>query len=84
MSESFKIPAEFGWRCGTEIKMTNIIHTSENSFDSTLAVGRVYELHKKIVGPYDNYVCDHCSRLTVFASDVIPYPCPTVKALEGN
>ena len=44
----------------------------------------VKQLHKQIVGPYDNYVCDHCSRLTVFESDVIPYPCPTIQALEGK
>lgn len=45
---------------------------------------RVQELHKQILGPYDNYICEHCSRLTVFASDVIPYPCPTIKALDGE
>jgi hypothetical protein len=46
--------------------------------------GQVKELHKQIQGPYDNYICEHCSRLTVFASDVIPYPCPTIKALDSD
>jgi hypothetical protein len=45
---------------------------------------RVQELHKQIQGPYDNYVCEYCSCLTVFASDVIPYPCPTIKALDDD
>jgi len=83
MSESFEIPAEFGWRCGTEIKMT-FDYTKSMEKELLWAIERVNELHKKIPGPYDDYVCDHCSRLTVFASDVIPYPCPTIQALEGN
>jgi len=83
MSESFESPAEFGWKCGTEMKMT-FNYTESMEKELLCAVERVNELHKQVPGPYDDYICDHCSRFTPFASEVIPYPCPTVKALEGN
>lgn len=41
----------------------------------------VLSLHKQIVGPYDNYICDHCTDLYGDTADVIPYPCPTLKLL---
>ena len=45
---------------------------------------RIYGLHKEILGPYDNYICEHCSYLYGDSADVIPYPCPTIDAYEGN
>ena len=45
------------------------------------AVERVKELHDKIQGPYDNYVCSHC---TIDEYIYAEYPCPTIEALEGN
>lgn len=53
-------------------------------------VEAVKELHKKVNGPYDNSVCDHCSELVMLAIEdntapaVIEYPCPTITLLEGN
>jgi len=81
MSESFENPAEFGWRCGTEIKVNESIR---NSMEKELlwAVERVNELHKEVPGPYDDYICDHCSSFTPFESEVIPYPCPTIRAIN--
>lgn len=81
MSESFENPAESWWTCGTEIKVNSI----KNSMEKELlwAVERVNELHKQVPGPYDDYICDHCSSFTPFESEVIPYPCPTIKALDG-
>jgi hypothetical protein len=65
------------------MKTFNKLEISTNkSFDSTLAVSRIYDLHKQVPGPYDDYICDHCSSFTPFASEVIPYPCPTVRAIN--
>jgi len=85
MNESITNPAEFGWTCGTEIKVNFEIGKSiKNSLEKELlwAVERVNELHKQVPGPYDDYICDHCSSFTPFASDVIPYPCPTIRAIN--
>lgn len=92
MSESFEIPAESGWRCGNEVRMNfEVIEINEEEvrekhlgFDAILAIGRVYDLHKAVPGPYDDYICDHCSSFTPFESEVIPYPCPTIRAIEGE
>lgn len=47
-------------------------------------INRLQDLHKPIVGPADNYVCDHCTDLYGDTADFIPYPCPTIKILEGE
>lgn len=92
MSESFEVPAESGWRCGNEMKMNfEVIEINEEEvrknhlgFDAILAIGRVYDLHKAVPGPYDDYICDHCTDLYIGSDDVIPYPCPTIRAIEGE
>lgn len=45
------------------------------------AVVRVRELHKKVNGPYDNYICDHCYYDEYHFYE---YPCPTIKVLNGE
>jgi hypothetical protein len=83
MNESFKIPAKLGWTCGTEMKINNKLNNLVLIEKELLwAVKRVNELHKQVPGPYDDYICDHCSSFTPFASEVIPYPCPTIKAIN--
>jgi hypothetical protein len=71
MNESFEIPANFDWLASVAVELVD-------------AVDRVKELHKQVPGPYDDYICDHCSSFTPFASEVIPYPCPTIKTIEGK
>ena len=83
MNGSFKIPAKLGWRCGTEMRMNDKLNNLVLIEKELLwAVERVNELHKQVPGPYDNYICDHCSSFTPFASEVIPYPCPTIRAIN--
>ena len=83
MNESFEIPAEFGWRCGTEMRMNDKLNNLVLIEKELLwALERVRELHKQVPGPYDDYVCDHCTDL--YGDDAIPYPCPTIKAIEGE
>ena len=45
------------------------------------AVWRVRELHSKINGPADDFICSHC-----FIDEYVYYefPCPTIKALDGK
>jgi len=83
MNESFKIPAEFGWRCGTEMRMNDKLNNLVLIEKELLwALERVNELHKQVPGPYDNYICDHCSSFRLDPADIIPYPCPTVRAIN--
>jgi hypothetical protein len=83
MSESFEIPADFGWTCGTEMNIKiegkDLVLVEVELLD---AINRVKELHKQVPGPYDDYICDHCTDL--YGDDAIPYPCPTIKAIEGK
>ena len=81
MNESIKNPAESWWTCGTEISTKLYQQSMEREL--LVAVDRVNELHKRIVGPYDNYVCDHCTDLYGDEDAYIEYPCPTIKALDG-
>ena len=49
-----------------------------------MSIEAVYNLHKATNGPYDNLVCEECSRM-VFDPDLqTEYPCPTIRALEGS
>lgn len=52
-----------------------VLHEFYARFDA------VDRLHEKINGPYDNYICKHCS---VDEYLVVDYPCPTIKALAGE
>jgi len=82
--EFFESPAKL-WRCGTEMRMNDKLNNLVLIEKELLwAVERINELHKRIVGPYDDYVCDHCTDLYGDSADVVPYPCPTIKALEGK
>ena len=44
------------------------------------AIRRVRKLHKSEDGNF----CDHCEYGDVFGYDLVPYPCPTIKALDGE
>lgn len=44
------------------------------------AIERVRGLHKRVNGPYDDYMCEHCY---VDEYRYYQYPCPTLKALGG-
>jgi len=66
-----EIPANFDWLASIALELVD-------------AVNRVNELHKQVPGPYDDYICDHCSRFRLDPADVVPYPCPTINALEGQ
>ena len=58
------------------------VREKHQGFDAILALSRVYDLHKPVVGPYDKYICEHCSS---FASRYfINYPCYTIVAIEGE
>jgi len=47
------------------------------------SIAQIRDLHKKVEGPFDDYVCSECTRIS--GEEVIdaPYPCPTIKALDG-
>ncbi len=47
----------------------------------TEAIDRVRQLHFKVNGPYDDYMCSECY---VDEYQYQGYPCPTIKALEGE
>jgi len=68
---SLETPANFGWLASIALELVD-------------AVNRVRELHKQVPGPYDDYICDHCTNLYGYDDDVIPYPCPTIKSIEGK
>jgi len=53
----------------------------QNSDDFIAGIERVLELHRPIVGPYDQYVCEHCTRIYNDIVEDVPYPCRTIKAL---
>lgn len=59
--------------------MANFEHTWEAAEEEIKI--RITELHKYVSGPYDSYVCAHCSSLIEDPEGVIEYPCPTVKVL---
>lgn len=39
-------------------------------------------LHEKVVGPYDDYICNHCSILVGEEFVDAPYPCPTIRLFD--
>jgi hypothetical protein len=45
------------------------------------AIQRVRELHKEMNGPADDLTCSACA---VDELNYPEYPCPTIKALEGE
>lgn len=51
------------------------------------AIHRVRELHQPVLyGFSTKYYCSHCKSECVDYSsdtDTVPYPCPTIKALDG-
>jgi hypothetical protein len=48
--------------------------TDEPLTDDAAAVSRVRALHREEFG-----CCSHCTR-----ADAVPYPCPTIRALNGE
>ncbi len=52
------------------------------------AIVRVRELHQPVLyGFSTKYDCSHCKSECVDYSsdtDTVPYPCPTIKALDGE
>ena len=61
-----------------EIEKTELIDSL------TKAVNRVRELHASVlvVDYHKDEVCQECSVLSLPL--VVPYPCPTIKALDGE
>jgi hypothetical protein len=55
---------------------------ANKKFDSTLAINRVYDLHKAVEGPHDHLVCYHCSSFST--RHFVNYPCFTIVAIEGQ
>ena len=49
-----------------------------------LALRAVVELQSPALGygdfPDDDTTCDHCGRLN--SAEMVPYPCPTIQAIE--
>jgi len=65
--------------------------TTNKSFDATLAVSRVYDLHKAVeVLRYRNHKevmligCEECMETGSGNEYFVEYPCPTIKAIEGK
>jgi hypothetical protein len=48
------------------------------------AILRVAKLHKQVQGPYDNVICEACSHMDIDVNFHTEYPCPTIKALNGE
>ena len=49
--------------------------------DGFNALRAVVELHKPYETPdYDVITCDHCGQLN--SAEDVPYPCPTIQAIE--
>jgi len=63
----------------TRPEMSNAMNRALNrAIALEVAVERVKELHDKIQGPHDNYVCSHCYIDEYIYAE---YPCPTIEAL---
>lgn len=54
------------------------------SKNNNTAIQRVRDLHKPVQGPYDNVVCEECSHMDINVDFHTEYPCPTIKALDGE
>lgn len=48
------------------------------------ALDSLKDLHKPVQGPYDNLVCEECSHMDIDIDFHVEYPCPTIKALNGE
>ena len=44
-------------------------------------VEKIRELHAKVNGPADNYICEHC---TWDEYRDVNYPCETIRLLDGD
>ena len=56
-------------------------HYINRSFHLEEAIERAHELHKEVPGPSDDTMCSHCY---VDEYRYYEYPCPTIKALDGE
>lgn len=67
---------------------TTSLKTLSDLLDANLKIQRVRELHTPILyGFSTEYDCSHCKSECVDYSsdtDTVPYPCPTIKALDGE
>lgn len=61
--------------------MSEFVFDSQDADEFYAAIQRVRKLHRKINGPADDFTCQTCA---VNADWYPEYPCPTIKALDGE
>lgn len=68
--------------------MENILIVFNEALEGRNAIQRVRELHSphKFDVLLDIYVCNECSQINEHGMNIfgIEYPCPTIKALDGE
>ena len=71
---SNRIKEDFGWTCGTEIKLWEVFEKEQQENDLEALKADIKALHYKVDHIYDKQSCCQCGQA---------YPCRTLKLLEG-